>query len=293
MKGTFNASVAGKLRRAAFAASLAAAVCLLGSDFASAQHRQSAPRSAPAPHYSAPRQPQGRPQNFSKPSPSAPQYRGAPAGGGRVTQYGGTGQQPPPAYRGFNTPQPGNNFRPAPNAPQYGATRPANPATTYQGQGYRPGYSGSGQSQYAPPGHLGAWLNDNRGKAPQQQEQMLRNDPSFNRLPQAQQQRLMQQLNRVDKMPEAQRQRTLARAENIERLSPQERTQLQESTRRWTTLPADRQSLMKGAFRDLRNVPPDQRQTVLNSARYQNTFSPDERNILSNMLRVEPYQAPK
>lgn len=164
----------------------------------------------------------------------------------------------------------------------------------YRGQGYaRPSNPDSAPPSYAPPGHLGSWLSQHSGVPLQQQEEMLRRDPSFNRLPQATQQRLVQQLHQVDQMPAAQRDRRLARTENLERLSPQQRAQVSESARRWNTLPADRQVMMKGAFRDLRGVPLDQRQTVLNSDRYQHAFSPEERGILSNMLSVEPYEPPK
>jgi len=202
----------------------------------------------------------------------------------------GTPAQQNPQFRNF-APQAGG-YRPSPqNAP---AIRPAMPGAGYQGQGYaRPAYPGSAAGSYAPPGHLGAWLNDHRGVPAQDQERMLRNDPSFNRLPAPEQQRLTQRLQQVDKMPEAQRERWLARNENLERLSPQQRDQVRNSAQRWRALPADRQTAMKSAFRDLRNVPPDQRETVLNSARYQNAFSPDERGILSNMLSVEPYQPPR
>jgi hypothetical protein len=124
----------------------------------------------------------------------------------------------------------------------------------------------------------------------QEQDRMLRNDPSFRRLNPADQQRLVQQLHQVNQMPEEARQRRLARAEMIDHLSPQERMQINISNRRWVSLPPDRQALMKNAFRDLRAVPLDQRQTVLNSARYQGVFSPEERGILSDFLRVEPYQ---
>jgi hypothetical protein len=124
----------------------------------------------------------------------------------------------------------------------------------------------------------------------QDQERMLRGDPTFNRLAPAEQQRVMQQLHQVNQMPEEQRQRRLARAEMIERLSPQERMQINLSNRRWASLPPERQALMKNAFRDLRAVPLDQRQTVLNSSRYQGVFSPEERGILSDFLRVEPYE---
>jgi len=266
MKGALKAGIKNRARRMASAVAVAALFCLSVS-LAAAQ-RQNRPhpalssrtggfRAQPNPTQSRPRN-QTQPRVYGNSAPQSPQYR---------------------SFSPQNVPQ-----GVAPNV------RPAMPGPMYQGQGYaRPAYPGGGNA-YAPPGHLGAWLNAHRGVPTQDQERMLRNDPSFSHLPQGQQQRLMQQLNRVDRMPEAQRERRLARAENIERLSPQQRAQLQESGRRWTTLPPDRQTVMKGAFQDLRNVPPDQRQTVLNSARYQNAFSPEERGILSNMLSVEPYQ---
>jgi Protein of unknown function (DUF3106) len=261
MKGVSKAGVPNRARKAAATVALALLLCL-PSAWAGGQH-PSAPR--PAPHYSTPRAPN---HQVAKPQP------------GRAA---GNGNQPYPQYRGAGQPNFNPQGSPAP-------VRPGNPGLSYQGQGYaRPGYPGAAGT-YAPPGHLGAWLNSHRGVPAQDQERMLHNDPSFNRLPPAQQQRLVQQLNRVDQMPEARRQRFLARTENLERLSPQQRAQVQDSGRRWRALPADRQAVMKSAFQDLRNVPPDQRQTVLNSARYQNAFSPEERGILGNMLSVEPYQ---
>jgi hypothetical protein len=137
---------------------------------------------------------------------------------------------------------------------------------------------------------LGAWLNEHHDLPVQEQERVLRSDPSFARLPAQDQQRLVQQLHQVNQLSEEQRQRRLARAEIIEHLSPQERMQINLSARRWAALPLPRQALMKDAFRDLRSVPLDQRQTVLNSSRYQGVFSPEERGILSDMLRVEPWQ---
>jgi hypothetical protein len=119
---------------------------------------------------------------------------------------------------------------------------------------------------------------------------MLRNDPSFYRLPPADQQRLIGQLHQVNQMPEEQRQRRLARAEALEHMSSQDRMNLNLSGRRLAALPPDRQALVSHAFRDLRSVPVEQRQMVLNSARYQGVFSPEERGILSDFLRVEPYE---
>jgi hypothetical protein len=137
---------------------------------------------------------------------------------------------------------------------------------------------------------LGAWLNDHRNLPVQDQERILRSDPSFKRIPPADQQRLVQQLHQVNQLTEEQRQLRLQRMENLERLSPQQRMQINISQRRWATLQPDRQALMKNAFRDLRSVPVEQRPTVLNSSRYQGVFSPEERGILSDMLRIEPYQ---
>lgn len=166
----------------------------------------------------------------------------------------------------------------------------------------RPGYQGAPGNvrpalpanrpySYAyPPGHLGSWLHQHQNVPLQGQEQLLRDDPSFRRLPQGDQQRLMRQLQQVDRMPQQERERRLARAEMIEHMSPQQRMQLNQSSRQLQALPADRQQLVKRAFQDLSSVPLDQRQTVLNSQRYQQMFSPQERNILGNLLQAEPYE---
>jgi hypothetical protein len=285
MKGAVKAKVVRIAHRTA--AAVAVILCL-AAPRSFAQHSQAprpAPHSRPSGFHEQPNRNQSRPQQMNRPRaysvPQSPGYRSVA-----------------PRTEGFRTvPQ-----NPRAQFPQ-NSMRPVAPGQTYQGRGYgaqgypgpgyvRPNYPGVGGA-YAPPGHLGAWLDAHRGVPAQQQEQMLHNDPSFNRLPSSQQQRLMQQLNKVDQMPEAQRERRLARAENLERLSPQQRAQVQDSARRWTTLPSDRRAVMKSAFQDLRNVPPDQRSMVLNSARYQNAFSPEERGILSNMLSVEPYQPPR
>ena len=138
-------------------------------------------------------------------------------------------------------------------------------------------------------GHLGDWLNQHRNLPVQDQERLLRAEPSFNRLAPDEQQRLVQQLHQVDQLPEEQRRAPAGAQRDMERLSPQERMQVT-SPRGAGRTAAGSPGQMKSAFRDLRTVPPDQRATVLNSARYQDVFSPEERGILSDMLRVEPYE---
>lgn len=291
---TFNA---GTMRLAAEAA-VVLVLCLL-TGLASGQ-RRGASHSARPPmrSYSAPRPQnsferpqyqQRRAQQYQRPSQGRQARQQQPRSQARPQQPRSQARQVPrnqPRSQG-NTVQ-----RPAPGYPSAG------PRPLYRG-GAGPGSpsSGSARAPYipgaAPPGHLGDWLNRHGNLPIQQQEKVLRSDPSFKRLPRADQQRLMQQLSRVDQMPPAQRERRLARNEAIEHLSPKERANLNLSERRWNTLPSNRQALMKQAFQDLRGVPLDQRQTVLNSSHYQNVFTPEERGILSNFLRVEPYQPPR
>ena len=152
---------------------------------------------------------------------------------------------------------------------------------------YAPAYALPGS---APPGHLGAWLNEHRTQPVEEQERILRSDPSFQRLNPAVQQRLVDQLHQVNQLPEGQRERRLARAEALEHMSPQDRMSVNLSARRLAAMPQNRQAIVRMAFRDLRSVPLDQRQTVLNSARYQGAFSPEERGVLTDLLRAEPYE---
>lgn len=287
MNGAGTTKEARKMREAVVGGMAIAALCLLPVAL-TAQH-QNNPRPAP-PHYSAPRQqtrPQAPRQGQGRPAQQYPGRQGQP-------QYPNQVRPAPPQYKPYRAPAPGQyQQRPTTNpyAPQTGVRQafPNAPGTAPYGRTY----PGTAQQIYAPPGHLGAWLNTHRNVPVQQQEQQLRGDPSFRRLPQGEQQRLMNQLHQVNQMPDAQRERRLARAENLERLSPEQRAQVAQSTRRFATLPSDRQTMMRNAFRDLRSVPPDQRGIVLNSSRYQGQFSPEERGILSNMLSVEPYAPPQ
>src|SRR6185437_15589993 len=197
----------------------------------------------------------------------------------------------------LNAARPGGAARPEYQRPGYGPgyglrNEPgyagANSSARPSAGNVRPALPGNGRQYAFPPGHLGSWMNQHQNLSGQ--EQLLRNDPSFNRLPHADQQRLMQQLQQVNRMPTGERERRLERAEKIEHMTPQERGQLAQSTRELRTLPPDRQARVSQAFRDLRGVPVDQRQTMIESEHYQSQFSPEERGILTNLLRAEPYE---
>jgi hypothetical protein len=312
MNGAGSKSVARQAQRAVLTA-VAVAALLLPPAGSFGQRRDT---ERPAPRNAAPRQ-QGRPA-YTRPEAPRQQNQGRPAQPypnrapqqypnrmpqqypnrspqqyqNQTQRYPNRTPQQYQPYRGPGGTQPQRPIQ-APYAPQAGA-RGGYPNSNFNGRvnGRQP-YPGTAQQLYAPPGHLGAWLNTHRNVPVPQQQQMLRSDPSFRQLPQGEQQRVMNQLNRVNEMPNAQRERTLARAENLERLSPEDRARVAQSARQWTSLPPDRQTMMRNAFRDLKAVPPDQRSIVLNSSRYQNQFNTQERGILSNMLQVEPYAPPR
>lgn len=257
------------MRRSAMTAAVAL-FCLPLAAAAAGQYRQQAQRSAPA------RQSAPAPQQHQQPSRQQPPKSNPQAQGRRQAAP----QHSTPAPSSF-----GNGF--VNTRPRYTGPPSLGPAFS------RPGYPGSHTPSNAPPGHLESWLDAHRNVPVQNQEQMLRKDPSFQRLVPGEQQRLLQQLRDVNQLSEQRRERRLARNENLERLSPMARMQVSRSAHEWTQLPPERQAMMRSAFRDLRSVPPDQRGTVLSSQHYQSQFTPQERGILSELLRVEPYDPPR
>jgi hypothetical protein len=137
--------------------------------------------------------------------------------------------------------------------------------------------------------HLGNWLQSHQGQSFAGQENALRREPGFNRLPQQQQQRLVDRLHQLDAMPPQQRQRTLGRIENMERLNPDRRQAVRTSAQELGSMDPARQQQVRGAFRVLREMPPGQREQVLNSPAYRSMYSDHERQMLGNLLSVEPY----
>jgi len=118
----------------------------------------------------------------------------------------------------------------------------------------RPAYPGYAPPAETPPGHLGAWLNDHRNLPVKDQERILPSEPSFKRIPAADQQRFVQQLHQVNQLSGELRQLRLACMENLEQMSPQERIQINLSQRRWATLPPERQTPMKSALHSATRV---------------------------------------
>src|ERR1700758_882784 len=158
MNGARNESNARELRRAVLTAVAPVFLCLAAASL-TAQHPSNNAR--PAPRYSAPRQQNTHPQSPNQQN--------------RSSQYQNRAPQQYPSYR----PPAGTPVQRNPYTPQAGP-RGVYPNANYTTPAYgRPAYPGTAQQTYAPPGHLGAWLNTHRDVPVPQQQQMLRNDPSF------------------------------------------------------------------------------------------------------------------
>lgn len=228
----------------------------------------------------------------------------------RPSSAGQRGESPAPAHRPaapasrpgpppspFAPPQ-GYLATPPPRRPLITA-QPLSPAPQNSPENSGQGYPAR-RNPYAPPPpanlgrgnqqHLPGWLQSHSGQSFASQEQSLRQEPGFNRLPQPQQQRLIDRLHQLDTMPPQRRERTLGRIENLERLSPERRQQVRSSAQELSAMPEERRAQVRGAFRSLRDLPPEEREQQLNSAAARGQYTEHERQILSNLLSVEPYQ---
>jgi hypothetical protein len=165
--------------------------------------------------------------------------------------------------------------------------QPAPHSSAPPGYAPRPGARPPAANTRGP--HLGNWLQSHQGESFVGQENALRREPGFSRLPQQQQQRLVDRLHQLDTMPPQQRQRTLGRIENMERLSPERRQAVRGSAQELSSMDPARKQQVRGAFRTLRDIPPGQRQQLLNSPAYRSMYTEHERQVLSNLLSVEPY----
>ena len=225
-----------------------------------------------SPHMSAPSRPmQSAPHGYAAPPA---RYQGAPA----------------QANRPANSPENRPMYAPGMNGP---VSQPQRPIAAPAGNAFVGPQQGP-RNQYAvPPArggqHLSGWLQNHQGQSFAGQENSLRQEPGFNRLPQPQQQRLIDRLHQLNSMSPEQRQRTLGRNENMERLSPDRREAVRSSAQELSGMDIGRRQQVRGAFRSLRDLPPNQRQQTLNSPEYRSQYSDHERQILGNLLSVEPY----
>ncbi len=175
-------------------------------------------------------------------------------------------------------------------------SRPAPGAGAAGGPGFRgntgPRAGGEFHSGMRPGNgqHLPEWFAQHQALPPERQEEALRREPGFDRLPEGQQQQLIDRLHRLNMETPAQRQRMLQRNERFEALPPERQQEIRAAGQALGQMAPDRRDAVRQAFRDLRNLPVEERGNALNSARFQAEYSPQERSVLSNLLSIEPYQ---
>ena len=141
--------------------------------------------------------------------------------------------------------------------------------------------------------HLPQWFAQHKGMTPGEQDNALRREPGFGRLPEGQQQQIINRLHNLGALPAPQRQRMLERNERFEALPPERQQEIRGASQALGQMSPDRRQAVRQAFRDLRTLPPDQRDDALGSARFGAEYTPQERTVLGNLLSIEPYHPPQ
>ncbi len=180
------------------------------------------------------------------------------------------------------------------------------PRTFRPFQGRPPDWRGPG----GPPGergqrrgpHIGQWLKKNQNLTAAQQEQKLRDDPEFQKLPPQQQQHLVERLHEFNSLPPQQRQRMLTRMDAFEHLTPDQQQQARQIFGQIRQLPDDRRQQFRRGIRQLADAPPEQRQAMLDSNDFRNNYTDNERDLMRQVVHLnilpprgtlEPPQQPK
>ncbi len=169
---------------------------------------------------------------------------------------------------------------------------------TFQKQPAQPRFNGQQPPRFGPGNrssgqHLPQWFAQHQNLSPNAQENALKQEPGFARLPGGQQQQVIDRLHRLDLAPPAQRQRMMERNERFEALSPERRQDIRSASQALSQMPPDRRQAVRQAFRELRSLPLGERQNALRSARFQAEYTPAERSMLDNLLSIEPYHPPQ
>jgi hypothetical protein len=141
---------------------------------------------------------------------------------------------------------------------------------------------GQAQGEHKP----GQWLRKYNNLPPEQQEQMLKQDPEFKKLAPDAQQRLLERLRRFNQKTPEEREKTISRMERFEQLTPEQRQRLIQFQQRLKELPEDRRDQVRKAFRHLHNMTIEQRQEVFNSPRFKQMFSEKEQELVKSMVEA-------
>jgi len=148
----------------------------------------------------------------------------------------------------------------------------------------------SGNSyQFQPRGpgpHRGDWLRKYGNLPPTQQEQQLKQDPSFRNLPPERQNQLLDRLHNFNSQPPEKKAQILDRMETFEHMTPAQQANARNLFQQYHNLPEDQRTKVSQAYRRLRGMPPEARNQLLNSDEFRNTYSDEQRELLRGMTAL-------
>jgi hypothetical protein len=156
-----------------------------------------------------------------------------------------------------------------------------------------PASNSNGAYTFQPKGpgpHRGDWLRKYMTLPPNQQEQQLRHDPTFQSLSPDRQSHLLDRLRKFNSQSPEQKAKILGRMETFEHMTPEQQQTARNLFSRYHNLPDEDRTRVSQAYRRLRGMPPSARNELLNSDEFRNNFTEDERDLLRGMtdLNVAP-----
>jgi len=157
---------------------------------------------------------------------------------------------------------------------------PRNAAPAANSQNSANGY----QFQPKGPGpHRGDWLRKHGNLSPTEQEQQLKQDPSFRKLPPDRQNQLLDRLRNFNSQPPEKKAQILDRMETFEHMTPQQQQATRNLFDRYRALPEDQRNKVSQAYRRLRGMPPSARNELFNSDEFRNNYTAEQRELLRGM----------
>jgi Protein of unknown function (DUF3106) len=146
--------------------------------------------------------------------------------------------------------------------------------------------SSANSYQFQPKGpgpHRGDWLRKYGNLPPSEQEQQLKQDPSFRSLSPDKQNQLLDRLRNFNSQPPEKKQQILNRMETFEHLTPEQQASARNLFQRYHNLPEDQRAKVSQAYRRLRGMPPEARNQLMNSDEFRNNFTEEQRDLLRGM----------
>ena len=127
-----------------------------------------------------------------------------------------------------------------------------------------------------------------------EQDQALRDDPGFQRMPAEAQERMRRQVRRMSRMsrrPAGERERMLERERRFSRMTLEQQEQARQVFAEWRRLPRERKQAIQEKLRQLRGLAPEARKQRLEDPAFLEGLEPSEQELmreLANLREVMP-----